>query len=49
MLIAFRLGDDKGVWKYLDAVWSALEAAERADLSLLPALTLRSRRVKEAN
>jgi hypothetical protein len=46
MLTAFRLGDERNVWSYLDTVWNAVEAAERADLSLLPALMLRSHRVK---
>jgi hypothetical protein len=46
MLIAFRRGDDKGVWEYLDTVWNAVEAGESADLSLLPALTLRSHRLR---
>jgi hypothetical protein len=48
MLAAFRLGDEHNPWGYLDTVWNAVEAAERADLSLLPALMLRSHRVKAA-
>jgi hypothetical protein len=48
MLIAFRLGDGHDLWRYLDTVWNAVEAAEQADLSLLPALILRSQRVKAA-
>jgi hypothetical protein len=47
MLIAFNRGGMR-VWDYLDTVWNAVEAAEHADLSLLPALMLRSRRVKAA-
>ena len=46
MLIAFRLGDGRNSWEYLDTVWGAVEAAEQADLSLLPALMLRSQRIK---
>jgi hypothetical protein len=48
MLIAFRLGDGHNYWGYLDSVWNAVEAAEQADLSLLPALILRSQRLKAA-
>ena len=48
MLVAFRLGDGHNFWEYLDTVWNAVEAAERTDLSLLPALMLRSRRIMAA-
>jgi hypothetical protein len=48
MLIAFRLGEGRNSWKYLDTIWNAVEVAEQADLSLLPALMLRSQRVKAA-
>jgi len=48
MLLAFRLGDGHDLWGYLDTVWNAVEAAEQADLSLLPALILRSQRVEAA-
>lgn len=48
MLVAFRLGDGHDLWGYLDTVWNAVEAAEGADLSVLPALTLRSRRIMAA-
>jgi hypothetical protein len=48
MLIAFRLGDGHDLGRYLDTVWNAVEAAEQADLALLPALMLRSQRVKAA-
>ena len=48
MLIAFRLGEGRNSWKYLDTIWNAVEIAEQADLSLLPALMLRSQRVKAA-
>lgn len=44
MLTAFRLGDGRDLWGYLDTVWNSVEAAERTDLSLLPALMLRSHR-----
>jgi hypothetical protein len=33
---------------YLDTVWNAVETAEQANLSLLPALILRSQRVRAA-
>jgi hypothetical protein len=43
MLFIFRpRGQDW--WDYLDTIEAALEAAERTDLSVLPALTLRARR-----
>jgi len=48
MLVAFRLGGGKEWWDYLDTVWNAVNAAEHADLSLLPALMLRSQRVRAA-
>jgi hypothetical protein len=48
MLTAFRLGDGHDLWGYLDTVWNAVEGAERVDLSMLPALTLRSHRVGAA-
>jgi hypothetical protein len=48
MLVAFRLGDGHDLWGYLDTVWNAVETAERADLSPLPALTLRSHRLQAA-
>ena len=44
MLIAFRLGDGHDLWGYLDTVWSAVEAAESADMSILPALLIRQKR-----
>jgi len=48
VLIAFRLGDGHNLWGYPHTVWSSVETAEQADLSLLPALILRSQRVKAA-
>jgi hypothetical protein len=48
MLIAFRLGDGHDLGGYLDTVWNAVETADQADLSLLPALMLRSQHVKAA-
>lgn len=39
---------DNDLWGYLDRIWNAVEAADRADLSLLPALMLRSQRTKTA-
>jgi hypothetical protein len=44
LLLAFLPGG-KHWWEYLDVIENALDAAERADLSLLPALMLRSQRV----
>jgi hypothetical protein len=35
-------------WEYLDVIENALDAAEESDLSLLPALMLRSQRVMAA-
>jgi hypothetical protein len=34
--------EDKEWWEYLDQIWDAADAAERASLSVLPALTLRA-------
>jgi hypothetical protein len=34
-------------WDYLDQIWSAFEAAERLDVSVLPALQVRTRMLKE--
>jgi hypothetical protein len=36
--------DGKDWWEYLDQIWDAAETAERAPLSVLPALMLRARR-----
>ena len=47
LLLAF-LPRGKHWWEYLDVIENALDAAEQADLSLLPALILRSQRVKAA-
>ena len=47
LLIAFRRGG-KPVWEYLDTIWNAVNAAEQADLALLPALILRSQRISAA-
>jgi hypothetical protein len=48
MLVAFRLGDGRDLSKYLDTIWNAVNAAEQADLSLLPALMLRSQHARAA-
>jgi hypothetical protein len=32
------------VWEYLDTIWNAFNAAEGADMSLLPALLIRQKR-----
>ena len=47
-LLAFR-PEDKHWWEYLDVIENALDAAEQADLSLLPALVLRSQRINAAS
>jgi hypothetical protein len=47
LLLAF-LPKGKHWWEYLDVIENALDTAEQADLSLLPALMLRSQRVKAA-
>jgi hypothetical protein len=48
LLLAF-LPRDMHWWQYLDVIENALDAAEQADLSLLPALMLRSQRLRAAN
>jgi hypothetical protein len=48
LLLAF-LPRDKQWWEYLDVIENALDAAEQADLSSLPALMLRSQRVRTAD
>jgi hypothetical protein len=47
LLLAF-LPRGKHWWEYLDVIENALDAAEQADLSLLPALILRSQRNRAA-
>jgi hypothetical protein len=47
LLVAF-CPRDNDLWGYLDTIWNAVNAAEDADLSLLPALMLRSQRVRAA-
>jgi hypothetical protein len=47
LLLAY-LPRGKHWWEYLDVIESALDAAEQADLSLLPALQLRSKRTRAA-
>jgi hypothetical protein len=34
-------------WDYLDQIWSAYETAEGLDVSVLPALQVRTRMLKE--
>jgi hypothetical protein len=48
LLLAF-LPRDMQWWEYLDVIENALDAAEQADLSMLPALMLRSQRVRMAS
>jgi hypothetical protein len=45
MLFTFRPKGRKW-WDYLDQIWAAYEAAERLDVSVLPALQVRTRMVK---
>jgi hypothetical protein len=47
LLFAFR-PEGKKWWDYLDQIWSAYEQAEALDMSVLPALQVRSRMTKEA-
>ena len=46
MLFTFRPEGQKW-WDYLDQIWSAYEAAEGLDVSVLPALQIRTRMLKE--
>lgn len=48
MLFTFRPEDQKW-WDYLDQIWSAYEAAEGLDASVLPALQVRTRMLKEVS
>jgi len=47
LLFAFR-PEGKKWWDYLDQIWAAYEQAESLDMSVLPALQVRSRMTKEA-
>lgn len=47
LLLAF-LPRGKDWWEYLDVIWNALNAAAQADMSVLPALMLFSRRDQAA-
>jgi hypothetical protein len=47
LLFAFRPGGEKW-WDYLDQIWSAYEKAEALDLSVLPAVLVRSYMIEEA-
>jgi hypothetical protein len=46
MLFMFRPKGEKW-WDYLDQIWSAYETAETVDVSVLPALQVRARMLKE--
>jgi hypothetical protein len=46
LLFTFRPEGQKW-WEYLDRIWSAYETAERVDASVLPALQVRTRILKE--
>jgi hypothetical protein len=46
MLFTFRPEGQKW-WDYLDQIWSAYEVAEGLDVSVLPALQVRTRMLKE--
>ena len=47
LLFAFR-PEGKKWWDYLDQIWDAYEKAEALDLSVLPAVQVRARMIKEA-
>jgi hypothetical protein len=46
LLLGFRAPTEMGLWGYLDSVWVAINKAEHTDLSVLPALMLRSQRLR---
>lgn len=48
ILLAFRRPDDMGLWDYLDTIWNAFNAADRTDMSILPALLIRQMRSRAA-
>jgi hypothetical protein len=48
MLVGFSRPQRMGMWEYLDTIWNALNTAERADMSLLPALLIRQKRIQAA-
>jgi hypothetical protein len=49
-MLLLKFGPEgKEWWEYLDQIWDAAEAAERASLSVLPALMLRARKEKQSD
>jgi hypothetical protein len=48
MLLAFLPRDKDNWWEYLDTIWNATNAAERADMSILPALLIRQKHTQAA-
>jgi hypothetical protein len=48
LLLAFQPPKEIDTWGYLDTIWNAINAAERTDLTVLPALMLRSKWMRTA-
>jgi hypothetical protein len=48
LLLSYRHPNDMDLWEYLDTIWNALNAAEHADMSLLPAMLIRQKRDQAA-
>jgi hypothetical protein len=48
LLLGFRAPTEMALWEYLNSVWTAINKAEYTDLSVLPALMLRSQRLRGA-
>jgi hypothetical protein len=48
MLLAYRAPRDMDFWEYLDTIWNAFNAAEHADMSILPALLICQKRSQTA-
>jgi len=46
MLLAFLPRDMDNWWEYLDVIWYAINAAENAEMSILPALMIRQKRIQ---
>jgi hypothetical protein len=48
MLLDYRHPNGMDIWEYLDTIWNAFNAAEHADMSILPALLIRQKREQAA-
>jgi hypothetical protein len=48
MLLSYRPPRGMDLWEYLDTIWNAINASERADMSILPALLIRQQRDQAA-